>query len=128
MMFEEVALFFGTENLFCGIAEKQGGGSLVTVDGIRLYSSEKREGTLDLFLSHEGIVLSFDGGGALGRNTFRGEVRSVHQLSHGVRIHLDIGIPLTVWASPREVVHLDVREGARVQVAIDPGAIHYLEA
>lgn len=124
---KEVALFFGTENLFCGIAEKQGGGSLVTVDGIRFYSSEKREGTLDLFLSHAGIALSPDGGGALGRNTFRGEVRSVHPLNHGVRVCLDIGIPLILWASPREAAHLKVREGALVQVAIDPGAIHYLE-
>jgi molybdate/tungstate transport system ATP-binding protein len=125
---KEVALFFGTENLFCGIAEKQGGGSLVTVDGIRFYSTEKGEGILNLFLSHEGIVLTRDDGGAPGRNSFRGEVRAIHPLNHGVRVRLDIGILLTVWASPREVAYLDVREGTKLQVAIDPGAIHYLEA
>jgi molybdate/tungstate transport system ATP-binding protein len=122
----EVARFVGTENIFSGFALKKGGGSLVHVNGLEIFSEEVGEGHRSFYLSAEGIGFHPDGKVGGERNSFRGAIGPCRALNRGVRVHIDIGIPLAIWVSPRELASLGLSEGTHMTVDIDPGAVHFL--
>ena len=92
---EFVAGFVGIKNVYQGKADREGGGSVVSLDGCQIYSALEMEGKVHVTIRPEDIVVSHKSFDSSARNQMRGKVVAVVEKGPLVYVTADCGVEVT---------------------------------
>lgn len=92
---EFVAGFVGVKNVYHGQADREDGGSIVTLEGCRIHSSLAMHGRVHVTLRPEDIVVSRKSFDSSARNQLQGKVIAVVEKGPLVYVTADCGVEMT---------------------------------
>jgi molybdopterin-binding protein len=119
-----VAEFVGTGNVFRETAKRKGDVSMVTVEGVDIYSASTLEGEVTLTIRPEDIILANQAVESSARNNYRGKVTSI--LDRGIfhEVTVDIGIPMVVFITRQSIENLGLEVNKEVYLLFKASSVH----
>jgi len=104
-----VADFVGTRNIFQGEAEREEGGSTVSLTGCVVYSSLEMQGKVHVTIRPEDIVISREPSRSSARNQLRGMIMAVAEKGPLVFVTANCGVELTAVITRQSYKQLELR-------------------
>jgi molybdopterin-binding protein len=119
-----VADFLGVRNVFNGEAVLEGETAWVDVNGLRMASASLREGSVQLTIRPEDILIFPGYIESSARNSFRGTIEEISDTGTVVRIKVNAGIPFVVAVTRRSLVDMRLRTGMEVFLTFKSTDVH----
>jgi molybdopterin-binding protein len=92
---EFVADFVGIRNVYHGMADREEGGSVVSLDGCHIHSSLEMKGKVHVTIRPENIIVSHKSFDSSARNQLRGKVVAIVEKGPLVYVTADCGVDVT---------------------------------
>jgi molybdate transport system ATP-binding protein/molybdate/tungstate transport system ATP-binding protein len=119
-----VAEFLGVRNVYSGISVIEGETSYINVNGLRIASSNLREGDVQISVRPEDILVFPGYIESTARNSFRGRIEEISDTGTIVRVKVNVGIPIIVAVTRRSLVDMRLRTGMDVFVTFKSADVH----
>lgn len=97
------------------------------VDGIRFYVATALEGKVKIAIRPEDIILSLTPLVSSARNVLPGTVSQISIDEQGIRVTLDIGLPMTALITKRSLSELNIQIGSQLYAVFKSMAIKVLK-
>ena len=111
---EFVANFVAVDNLFPGKATIEGNLSIIDVDGLKILSSDRKEGKVHVTIRPEDIIVSKTEMMSSARNTFKGRIIELSDRGAIIRLVVDCGIPFVVYITRQSFLDMNLNIGSNV--------------
>lgn len=120
-----VADFVGVENIFEGVARKDGE-RITSIDtgNITIYSSEPKEGPVHMTVRPEDIILSNKKVETSARNVFKGPITEIIDNGALIKLTVDIGEPIVVFLTRQSFLDMELNIGKDVWTYFKATAVH----
>ncbi|MBN2076611.1 MAG: ATP-binding cassette domain-containing protein [Dehalococcoidales bacterium] len=119
-----VAEFLGVRNIFSGISVIEDETSYINVNGLRIASSNLREGDIQISIRPEDILIFPGYIESSAKNTFRGKIEEISDTGTVVRVKVNAGIPFIVAITRRSLVDMRLRTGMDVFLTFKSIDVH----
>lgn len=124
---EFVASFVGTENIFRGRSEVEGGIANIDIgEGVQLEAVSEREGEVKACIRPEEIIVSNQPIQSSGRNMFEGEIVGVTKRESTVKLRIDTGQEFSVVITKRSLSDMGLEIGEKVYLAFKASSVHVI--
>ena len=119
-----VAEFLGVRNVFSGIAVIEGESSYINVNGLRIASSNLREGDIQMCIRPEDILIFPGYIESSAKNSFRGKIEEISDTGTVVRVKVNAGVPFIVAITRRSLVDMRLKTGMDVFLTFKSTDVH----
>jgi molybdate transport system ATP-binding protein len=117
--------FLGIVNTIRGASSKAGNISQITTDtGQVFYAASDISGEVVATLHAEDVIVSQEPFASSARNCLPGTVSEIIPVGNSVRVHLDVGFPLTALLTRESCHDLHLERGKRVYATFKASAVH----
>jgi ABC-type Fe3+/spermidine/putrescine transport system ATPase subunit len=124
---EFVADFFGARNIFKGVAVLEADRSRIALRDQVICASTPCDGEVLFAVRPEDAVISRNGIGHPGSNSFPGTVRQVVDRGIIIQVLVDVGFPVVSYSLRKAIADLGIGVGDRVHLSFDAEAVHIIE-
>jgi len=120
-----VADFVGSENIIEGAAKKDGE-KLTVIDtgNVLIYSTEQKEGHVNITVRPEDIILSNKKVETSARNVFEGKITEIIDNGALIKLTVDVGEPLVVFLTRQSFIDMELNIGKDVWTYFKATAVH----
>lgn len=120
-----VADFVGAENIFEGIAKKDGEKlTLIDTGNIAIYSTELKRGPVHITVRPEDIILSTKKVETSARNVFKGKIIEIIDTGAIIKLTIDVGEPIVVFLTRQSFLDMELNIGKSVWTYFKATAVH----
>ena len=119
-----IAEFLGVRNVYNGISVIEGETTYINVNGLRIASSNLREGNVQMSIRPEDILIFPGYIESTARNSFRGKIEEISDTGTIVRVKVNAGVPFVVAITRRSLVDMRLRTGMDVFVTFKSTDVH----
>jgi len=118
------AEFLGVTNVFRGESRIDNGMAYITINGLRLASTDNREGQVYVSIRPEDILVSLMPLESSARNSFQGEVQDISDAGIIVRITVDIGVPFVAAITRHSFLDMGLQQRMDVFLTFKAVDVH----
>jgi molybdate/tungstate transport system ATP-binding protein len=120
-----VADFVGAENIFEGVAKRDGERiTLIDTGNIFIYSTEPKEGPVHMTVRPEDIILSSEKVETSARNVFKGRISEIIDNGALIKLTVDVGEPIVVFLTRQSFIEMELNIGKDVWTYFKATAVH----
>ncbi|MFW6115199.1 MAG: tungstate ABC transporter ATP-binding protein WtpC [Thermodesulfobacteriota bacterium] len=118
------AEFLGVTNIFRGESRIHNRIAYIDINGLRVTSTDNREGQVYLSIRPEDILVSLSPLESSARNSFHGKVEDISDAGIIVRITVDIGVPLVAAITRNSFLDMGLKQGMEVFLTFKAVDVH----
>lgn len=118
------AEFLGVTNVFRGESRVDKGIAYIDINGLRVTSTDNREGQVYLSIRPEDILVSLSPLESSARNSFQGKVQDISDAGIIVRITVDVGVPLVAAITRHSFLDMGLQQGMNVFLTFKAIDVH----
>jgi molybdopterin-binding protein len=118
------AEFLGVTNVFQGESRVENGMASIDINGLRVTSTDNREGRVYLSIRPEDILVSLSPLESSARNSFQGRLEDISDAGIIVRITVDVGIPLVAAITRHSFLDMGLQQGMDVFLTFKAIDVH----
>ena len=121
---EFVANFVGVENLFKGKSIVENGYAHINIDGVNIFSTDRKSGEAFISIRPEEILISKQPFKSSARNSLKGKIARIVNSGATAKITVDTGIPFNVMITRQSLENMELKEGTTAFITFKASAVH----
>ena len=121
---EFVANFVGVENLFKGKSIVENGSAHINIDGVNIFSANRKSGEAFVSVRPEEILISKQPFKSSARNSLKGKIARIVNSGATAKITVDAGIPFNVMITKQSLENMELKEGTTAFITFKASAVH----
>jgi len=118
------AEFLGVTNVFRGKSRVDNGIAYIDIDGLKVISTDRKDGQVYLSIRPEDILLSLKPLESSARNSFQGKVQEISDAGVIIRITVDIGVPFVAAITRNSFLDMGLKEDMVVFLTFKSADVH----
>jgi len=118
------AEFLGVTNIFRGESSVDNGMAYIDINGLRVTSTDTRQGQVYLSIRPEDILVSLRPVESSARNSLRGKIEDISDAGIIVRITVDVGVPFVAAITRHSFLDMGLRQGMDVFLTFKAADVH----
>jgi molybdate transport system ATP-binding protein/molybdate/tungstate transport system ATP-binding protein len=121
---EFVANFVGVENLFKGKSIVENGSAHINIDGVNIFSTNRKSGEAFISIRPEEILISKQPFKSSARNSLKGKIARIVNSGATAKITVDAGVPFNVMITKQSLENMELKEGITAYITFKASAVH----
>ena len=121
---EFVANFVGVENLFKGKSIVENGYAHINIDGVNIFSTDRKSGEAFISIRPEEILISKQPFKSSARNSLKGKIARIVNSGATAKVTVDTGIPFKIVITRQSLENMELKEGTTAFITFKASAVH----
>lgn len=121
---EFVANFVGVENLFKGKSIVENGYAHISIDGVNIFSTDRKSGEAFISIRPEEILISKQPFKSSARNSLKGKIARIVNSGATAKVTVDTGIPFKIVITRQSLENMELKEGTTAFITFKASAVH----
>lgn len=121
---EFIANFVGVENLFRGKSIVENGFSCININGVDIFSANRKSGDAFISIRPEEILISKQPFKSSARNSLKGKILEIIDSGAIAKVTVDTGIPFNVMITKQSLEDMALKNGEIANITFKASAVH----